>query len=188
MALTDRPLPVRNCTAPPRRRHARGPLRAMSGGEPTCCNCSSVSRQRAYEVAERLEQRARRRVRRPGPWKQPTLAPNDTCYPSNTNAACFNATYSMYMSEWHLMPSGSEAGGANLPPAWDITTGSSSMLRRRARHGLPAPTTRISPDARSAATTSSTISRWPTTASRCRAASACRATIPRCTIPSPRRA
>ena len=31
------------------------------------------------------------------------------------------------MHEWHLMPPATEIGGANLPPAWDITTGSPSI-------------------------------------------------------------
>jgi serine protease len=34
----------------------------------------------------------------------------------------------LYASQWHYMSPPAEMGGVNLPPAWDITTGSTSVV------------------------------------------------------------
>ncbi len=43
---------------------------------------------------------------------QPVLVPNDP----------------MYASQWHYKSPPAEMGGVNLPPAWDLTTGSASVV------------------------------------------------------------
>ena len=86
-----------------------------------------MSASQAFNVAAQLENDAEIEYASPDLWKYPTLTPNDTCYPTNTNPACFNSAFSYFMHEWHLMPGGTEVGGANLPPAWDLTTGSASI-------------------------------------------------------------
>jgi hypothetical protein len=61
--------------------------------------------------------------------KQPTLVPND---PS-------------YASQWHYMSPPTEMGGVNLPPAWDITTGSASIVVAVLDTGHIFPRIRTSP-------------------------------------------
>lgn len=103
-------------------------LRSMAGGAYVLQLFSPVTPDVAYAMAEALEREAGIQYADPDMWKRPTLVPNDTCYPSNTNPACFNAlVQSTYMSQWHLMPPGVEVGGANLPPAWDLSTGASNI-------------------------------------------------------------
>jgi serine protease len=103
--------------------------RTMSGGEYLLRFFTPMSAIGAFEIARRLEEEADVEYADPDLWKWPTLAPNDTCFAANTSPACFNAAVpGSYMHEWHLMPSASEVGGANLPPAWDINTGSSSIF------------------------------------------------------------
>ncbi|MFO1305805.1 MAG: S8 family serine peptidase [Burkholderiales bacterium] len=104
------------------------PLRAMAGGAYVMQLFRPMSALDAYAAAEALENDPAIEYADPDTWKFPTLVPNDTCYPANTNPACFQSNVvSTYLSEWHLMPGGSEPGGANLPPAWDITTGSPNI-------------------------------------------------------------
>jgi len=103
-------------------------LRSMSGGAYVMQLFKPMSASAAFAVAEQLEADPAIEYADPDMWKFPTLIPNDTCYPANTNASCFQSNVvSTFLSEWHLMPGGSEPGGANLPPAWDITTGSPSI-------------------------------------------------------------
>jgi serine protease len=49
----------------------------------------------------------------PDAWRRPFLTPNDTLYNS---------------AQWHLQEATSYSGSANLPSAWNITTGDSSIV------------------------------------------------------------
>lgn len=103
-------------------------LRAMAGGAYVLRLFAPVSPLAAYSITDALENEPDVEYASPDLWKYPTLVPNDTCYAANTNAACFNSLVpTTYMFEWHLMPGGNEVGGANLPPAWDLTTGSDNI-------------------------------------------------------------
>jgi serine protease len=128
MALGDRPLPA---TSLDRVAQSIGmPVvqqRGMANGAFLLRMFRPMSADAAYDIASRLAQEPDIDYADPDLWKHPTLVPNDTCYPNNTTAACYNATFFYYMHEWHLMPGATEIGGANLPPAWDITTGSPSI-------------------------------------------------------------
>ena len=128
-ALADRPL-----AAPHLQRVADivgmpvATLRSMTGGAYVLQFFSPVAPDTAYAMAEALEQEPSIQYADPDMWKQPTLVPNDSCYPANTNPTCFDALVeSSYLSQWHLMPGGVEVGGANLPPAWDLTIGASNL-------------------------------------------------------------
>ncbi len=101
--------------------------RIMAGGEYLLRLFRPMSPIAAFDLAQRLEADPDVAYADPDLWKYPTLTPNDTCFAANTTPACFSAAFGFYMHEWHLMPPASEVGGANLPPAWDITTGSASI-------------------------------------------------------------
>jgi serine protease len=104
-------------------------LRSMTGGAYVMQLFKSMSASAAFAVAEELERDPAIEYADPDLWKFPTLVPNDTCYPVNTNPACFQSNVTTtFMSEWHLKPGGTEVGGANLPPAWDLTQGSPNIF------------------------------------------------------------
>jgi serine protease len=66
----------------------------------------------AQAVADRLSADPSVEYAEPDRRMFPMLAPNDTEYPN----------------QWHYHASATEVGGANLPAAWDITTGSASIV------------------------------------------------------------
>ena len=67
----------------------------------------------AQAIASRIEQEPDVEYADPDYWVYPNLVPNDPLYATN---------------QWHYMPSTTEIGGANLPAAWDISTGSASII------------------------------------------------------------
>lgn len=72
---------------------------------------------RATQVAMQLEQDAEVEYANPDYWVYPMLIPNDPKYTDTTSAG-----------QWHLKSSSAEPGGANLPAAWDLTTGSNGIV------------------------------------------------------------
>jgi serine protease len=87
-------------------------LRAMSGGAHVLRLDKPVTLSDARLVAARLMQDPSVELVEPDLIMHPTLTPTDTGY----------------ASQWHYFaPTGSNKGGANLPSAWDVTTGSSSI-------------------------------------------------------------
>lgn len=72
---------------------------------------------RAAEAARLLAQDADVEYADPDYWVQATLTPNDPYYLDT----------SVY-GQWHLKSPSAEPGGANLPSAWDYTTGASPIV------------------------------------------------------------
>ena len=86
--------------------------RAMSGGEYVVRLFRALPSADARSLAKSLENDAEIEYVEPDLLMQPLLAPND----------------SLYGSQWHYKGLPAEPGGANLPGAWDITTGSASVV------------------------------------------------------------
>ena len=84
-------------------------LRAMSGGSQVVMLPSRMSRADAKAVARRLARDPSVAFVEPDLWLRPLLVPNDSYYPQ----------------QWNLYEA---AGGINMPSAWDITTGASSVV------------------------------------------------------------
>ena len=85
--------------------------RSMSGGAYVVRLFQALSADQAEALAASLASDPTVEYAEPDRWMQPLLAPNDPRYPE----------------QWHYMSPAAFAGGANLPPAWDLTTGSSPI-------------------------------------------------------------
>ena len=85
--------------------------RAMSGGAFVVRLSQSLPVAQARALANDIEMDPTVEYAQPDERKFPTLTPND---PS-------------YANQWHYMSPPAEMGGVNLPPAWNITTGSPSI-------------------------------------------------------------
>jgi hypothetical protein len=88
------------------------PERAMAGGAYVVRLFQALPADQAQSLAGFLRTDASIEYALPDLLKQPSLVPND---PS-------------YSSQWHYQSPPTESGGANLPPAWTITTGSSNVV------------------------------------------------------------
>ena len=67
-------------------------------------------------MADRIAQQPDVEFAQPNHIKTPQLVPTDPCYATASTAACTGGNY-----QWDLFEA---IGGVNMPPAWDITTGS----------------------------------------------------------------
>jgi serine protease len=83
-------------------------LRAMSGDAQVARLARRVTNAEARLLAQRLRADPRVALAEPDALMHPMLVPNDP----------------MYAQQWHYFEA---AGGVDLPPAWDITTGSTSI-------------------------------------------------------------
>ncbi len=83
----------------------------MAGGAFVVRMLQSVSFAEATAIAARIEADPSVEYADPDGRAFPNLVPNDT----------------LYSSQWHYQSPPAEMGGANLPPAWSITTGSSNI-------------------------------------------------------------
>ncbi|MCC6198314.1 MAG: S8 family serine peptidase, partial [Burkholderiales bacterium] len=86
--------------------------RAMSGGAFVVRLFQPVPADQAQTLVQSLESVPEIEYAEPDLRMYPTIVPNDSLYGSQ---------------QWDLKPPAQSAGGANLPPAWDITTGSSAV-------------------------------------------------------------
>ena len=86
--------------------------RAMSGGAFLVRMFQSVSFAEASAIAARIEADPTVEYADPDGRAFPNIVPNDP----------------LYSSQWHYQSPPGEMGGANLPPAWSITTGSSNIF------------------------------------------------------------
>ncbi len=86
--------------------------RFMSGNGQVVKLPARMSLAEAESVADKLRQNPEIDYAEPDRRMRPMLTPNDP----------------LFTSQWHYLPSTSFAGGANLPAAWDITTGSSGIV------------------------------------------------------------
>ncbi len=86
--------------------------RAMSRGAYVVRLFRELPETQARALAAYLETDPEIEYAEPDRRKYPKLIPNDPLYPQ----------------QWHYQSAPTENGGANLPPAWDITTGSSSIV------------------------------------------------------------
>ncbi len=86
--------------------------RAMGGGEYLVRLLKAVPRAELEAVAARIAALPDVAFAQVDDLKFPTAVPNDP----------------LYANQWHYKSSASEPGGVNLPPAWDITTGSASIF------------------------------------------------------------
>jgi serine protease len=82
--------------------------RTMSGGAYVVRLLQVAARGRGTALVACLRATRRLNIVEPDIWVQPQLAPNDLRYPE----------------QWDYMSPPGQIGGVNLPPAWDITTGS----------------------------------------------------------------
>ena len=87
--------------------------RAMSGGAYVVSLFQALSIDQARSVAATIASDATIDFAEPDLLMQPSLVPNDPLYASN---------------QWDFMSPPAEMGGVNLPPAWDITTGSAGIV------------------------------------------------------------
>ena len=86
--------------------------RAMSGGSHVVSLFEALPISAARALAALLSADATIEYAEPDLLMQPMLVPNDPSYPN----------------QWHYMSPPAEMGGANLPPAWDLTTGATSIV------------------------------------------------------------
>ena len=86
--------------------------RAMSGGAYVVRLFQALPADQAGLLAALLAADATIEYAEPDLLVQPQLVPNDP----------------LYTSQWHYMSPPAEKGGVNLPPAWDITTGSPGVV------------------------------------------------------------
>ena len=84
----------------------------MSGGAYVVRLFRALSAVEAKSLARSLEGNPEIEYFEPDLRMQPVLVPNDP----------------LYASQWNYQSPPSEMGGVNLPPAWDITTGSASVV------------------------------------------------------------
>lgn len=89
------------------------PLRSMSGGAEVLRLPRPLSLAEAEAVAARLRADPGVEYAEPDRRMRPLLIPNDPHYSG---------------WQWHLMEPSTWPGGADLPPAWDITTGSAEVV------------------------------------------------------------
>ena len=94
-------------------------MRAMTGGAYVLRLFQPLPDADAVALARALESDPEVEFAAPDRMKTIHLSPNDTCYASAGGAACNGAF------QWDLFEA---IGGANLPGAWDITTGSASIV------------------------------------------------------------
>jgi len=87
--------------------------RAMSGGAWVVRLFQALPADQTRALAQLLETDPAVEYAEPDMLMQPMLAPNDTSFAS---------------SQWDLKAPSAAIGGANLPPAWDITTGSAGIV------------------------------------------------------------
>ena len=87
--------------------------RAMSGGAWVVKLFQAVTMAEAQALAQLIEADPDVEYAEPDAPMYPMLAPNDPNFAVN---------------QWDLQPAGTSPGGANLPAAWDITTGSASIV------------------------------------------------------------
>ena len=87
-------------------------LRRMSGGIEVVQLPDTVTATRAQALARRLMLDPNVEAVEPDRWVAPLLVPNDPDY----------------SSQWHLQDSRSEVAAANLPEAWDLSTGAASIV------------------------------------------------------------
>ncbi|MEO8346092.1 MAG: S8 family serine peptidase [Betaproteobacteria bacterium] len=86
--------------------------RAMGGGAYVVRLMQALPADQAYSLAKYLETDPSVEFADPDLRMFPTLVPNDP----------------QYANQWHYMSPPGEIGGANLPPAWDLTTGSTNIV------------------------------------------------------------
>ena len=86
--------------------------RAMSGGAYVVRLFRALPAAEAISLARSLEANPEIEYAEPDLLRQPVLVPNDP----------------LYANQWHYKSPAVEPGGVNLPPAWDITTGSASVV------------------------------------------------------------
>ena len=86
--------------------------RAMSGGAWVVQLFQPMSEAEARALAATIEADPNVEYAEPDLWAYPLLVPNDTEFAAN---------------QWDLQPPATAAGGANLPGAWNITTGFSGL-------------------------------------------------------------
>jgi len=91
--------------------------RGTSRGEFLLRLVAPVDPARAAQIAALVEQDADVAYADPDLWRYAQLAPNDPFYIDATSNG-----------QWHYKEPAVEPGGANLPGAWDITTGSASVV------------------------------------------------------------
>jgi serine protease len=87
-------------------------VRVMGGSEYLLRLLRPVSHDALDAIARKLEENPEVEYAQPDALRFPKLVPNDP----------------LYSQQWHLMAAATEVGGANLPSAWDITTGSASVF------------------------------------------------------------
>jgi serine protease len=92
-------------------RRATAHERAMSGGAFVVRLFDALAADQAVAAARALQSDPNVEYAEPDLLKQPTATPNDPLYPQ----------------QWHYQSPPAEMGGVDLPPAWDVTTGSSSV-------------------------------------------------------------
>ncbi|MBI5622639.1 MAG: S8 family peptidase [Elusimicrobia bacterium] len=88
-------------------------VRAMSGSAHVMRMSRRMGRREAEDVARRLMKDPAVEYAEPDLKAFPLLVPNDASYAG---------------SQWHYFAPASEVAGANLPAAWDVTTGASSLV------------------------------------------------------------
>ena len=86
--------------------------RAMGGGEYLVRLLRAVPRDELEAVAARIAALPEVAFAQVDDLKFPTAVPNDP----------------LYANQWHYKSPPAEPGGVNLPPAWDLTTGSASIF------------------------------------------------------------
>lgn len=84
----------------------------MSGGAYVVRLFRPLPAAEAISLARSLDANPEIEYAEPDLLRQPVLVPND----------------SRYVDQWHCKSPPAEPGGVNLPPAWDITTGSASVV------------------------------------------------------------
>ncbi len=87
-------------------------IRGMSGDAHVLLLPERMMLAQAAEIAGRLSLQPDVEYAEPDQIMQALLVPSDSQYPS----------------QWHYQEPSTEIAGANLPPAWDITTGTSSVV------------------------------------------------------------
>ncbi len=86
--------------------------RAMGGGEYVVRLLQAVPREELEAAAARIAAQPEVAFALVDDLRFPTAVPNDP----------------LYANQWHYKSPSAEPGGVNLPPAWDITTGSASIF------------------------------------------------------------
>ncbi len=87
-------------------------VRRMSGGAELFRLPRAMNADEANAVAQQLLRDPRVEAVEPDRWVQPLMVPNDSRYPE----------------QWQLHDAASEPAAANLPEAWDLSTGASDLV------------------------------------------------------------